>query len=970
MSLAALVALAPAGAKLWFGRRFAALIDDAALPERLLEHRKISAFTIAIPLIGLIYVWPQYIYWTLPLMIVTRTASAYPFRKLLYGETWSVGSYLSFFLRLLVAAYGFWVVLAFAPWFAFLGGRFQWVAATAQSLLLFAWSVRYADAFRYLLRTRPVERPDLIARFRSMATTAGIPAVRLEYVDMRGGVLANALALPSLRGHSVLVTSTLLERLDFEEVVAICAHELAHFDHFTRARLRRSSAATWTLIAVGMLSPILVRRLPGVMSFLPFLWLIAFTVVMAMRAGNRQKHETASDIRAVALTGNPEALVSALSKLHALGRVPRRWQAEVERRATHPSLARRIQAIRGAAATTAPSLAGPAQFSGSDGSASIVFHPERLEWHEGDAASYSLGYRHLTELRVDAARAGAPILVARDRTGRQWRTPLAVADVTRLQGVLDVVDSQLLAANPAKNPSAPMLRLLPAILLVVSAMSGQLAVAFTLLLAVIEPTVAFFAAASLAAAAAAVITWRDRLADFSLPITVVVVLLVIATVLCAAAWVVRKTSDQPRVPRLAAALALGATIAWLLVSLGGVDVIRLHQGIRAWPSAAILPMALAVVLVWERNALARRASLFAAIIGTVAAFAGSTMFLDYFSSDPLLAASPSITVRTVSTTPLVEFPVPLAANGLKLGPGGRFVAIVSENDDEQSIFHVGPAGGRLVEFEADEGVFVGDRHMLLVASGRSGTTVRDLELADPSVVVREQRIASLASGRLSVDTVSGRWSLIGSGDQDDIVNVQGQIGTDRVDEHRWKLPPTTGGYLIPLAAAGDDVIAVETRYGRSLFSGGPFWRWAPLLSASNALAQSRILAFGPGTSVDVMSSQFAIQCQGVSVDGEGPVCAAFDGTRTRFFTVDLPTRRLEMLGVLPGRFASYDYSARSWMSGWWSSRPLSVRLESGDALTILPAGPSRVTSLAVAGKVAGALVFKAPGFAVRLYSLP
>ena len=454
-------------------------------------------------------------------------------------------------------------------------------------------------------------------------------------------------------------------------------------------------------------------------------------------------------------------------------------------------------------------------------------------------------------------------------TGRQWRTPLAVADVTRLQSVLDAIDSQLVAANPAKTASTPMLRLLTAILLIVAAVSGQLAVAFTLLLALIEPTVAFFAAGSVAAAAAAVIAWRDRLSDLSLPMTSVAVLLVIAAVLGAAAWIVRKGSDQPRIPKLAGALALGGTISWLLVCVTGVDLVRLHHGIRAWPSAAILPMALAVVLLWESNRLARRASLLSALIGVMAAFGGSTMFLDRFSTDPLLASGPSITVRQISGPPLLEFPVPVAANALKLGPGGRFVAIVSENNDEQSVFHVGPTGGPLIAFEADEGVFVGDRHMLLVAGNRSGTIVRDLELANPSAVVREQRIASLASGRLSVDTVSGRWSVIGSGDHDDVVNVEGVVGSDRVVEHRWKLPPTAGGYLVPLAAAGDAVIAVETRYGRSLFSGGSFWRWAPLLSAADALAESRILAFGPGTSVEVMNSQFAIRCEGVSVGRRG-----------------------------------------------------------------------------------------------------
>src|SRR5262249_57434891 len=87
---------------------------------------------------------------------------------------------------------------------------------------------------------------------------------RFELVDLRGGAIANALALPSLRGSSVLYTDTLLRLLDAEEAAAITAHEIAHLEHFDRARLRRLNWIMRGLI-FGATACVMLQRLgPGV----------------------------------------------------------------------------------------------------------------------------------------------------------------------------------------------------------------------------------------------------------------------------------------------------------------------------------------------------------------------------------------------------------------------------------------------------------------------------------------------------------------------------------------------------------------------------------------------------------------------------------------------------------------------------------------------------------------------------------
>ena len=85
---------------------------------------------------------------------------------------------------------------------------------------------------RFCLRTRPIAEGEFLSRCRALADACGVPQPRFERIDLGGGVIANALALPSLRTSSVLFTDTLLERFDRQELLAICAHELAHFEHY------------------------------------------------------------------------------------------------------------------------------------------------------------------------------------------------------------------------------------------------------------------------------------------------------------------------------------------------------------------------------------------------------------------------------------------------------------------------------------------------------------------------------------------------------------------------------------------------------------------------------------------------------------------------------------------------------------------------------------------------------------------
>jgi Zn-dependent protease with chaperone function len=83
-------------------------------------------------------------------------------------------------------------------------------------------------------------------------------------------------------------------------------------------------------------------------------WFGALAAALAARAqGQASGRRRRAIKRAVAVTGEGEPLISALTKLYTLARMPRRIERRQEQAGTHPSLSRRIRDIR-AAAGTAP----------------------------------------------------------------------------------------------------------------------------------------------------------------------------------------------------------------------------------------------------------------------------------------------------------------------------------------------------------------------------------------------------------------------------------------------------------------------------------------------------------------------------------------------------------------------------------------------------------------------------------------
>ena len=497
----------------WTGRAVLTRVDDPVLPELLFERRRrLAGFTLG-GAVAIAVLFSDDAIWAIPLLWLALLVSSYPLRRTLFGERWNAFAFLRFSIFSAIGHVGLWLLAAFAPALvtSFAIGlepsdsgsvvrAALWCGVTF-GVVIAVWQHNYVRVFLALHRAAPLRasaRPELIARLDAIVERAGAALWRKPETyrfGAPGGYVMNAFALPSLTRPAVALGDTLLATLSDDEVVAVFAHEIAHHEQFTRARLWRARGA-------GLLLAVLTAALPALLlgtvprAALAIAWCVPLIVMISLgkHAAKRRDAETTSDLRASVLTENPTALASALTKLHVYSRVPRRWPHAIERAATHPSLARRIQALRERSGAIEPHATDPDTIVRSTSGTVVALDRERVYWLEGvprdaplvldtlraSASSYrAMAYRDLAELRVGAEGAsGTRALVATDLEGRSWSAPLGPNDVAAVQAALDLVDVRLGHRRAAAVPaSAPAVRWLALALLVALAMAGELGVA-------------------------------------------------------------------------------------------------------------------------------------------------------------------------------------------------------------------------------------------------------------------------------------------------------------------------------------------------------------------------------------------------------------------------------------------------------------------------------------------------------------
>src|SRR5215469_7873786 len=239
-------------------------------------------------------------------------------------------------------------------------------------LVLFSFAGPRAapEAIMRMFKARPVDPASgagLLALVRGLSERAGLPAVPRVYLIP--STTLNAFAIGTPARCVIGLTSALLERLDQRELAGVLAHEITH--------VRNNDI--WVMSLADMLS-----RLTRIMAFfslillfisvpawflmrMPIPWLaigilyFAPTLSSLLQLALSRSREYDADLGGATLTGDPQGLASALSKLERYqGRfwedftMPGRRIPLPSVLRTHPETSRRIARLRELSTAPAP----------------------------------------------------------------------------------------------------------------------------------------------------------------------------------------------------------------------------------------------------------------------------------------------------------------------------------------------------------------------------------------------------------------------------------------------------------------------------------------------------------------------------------------------------------------------------------------------------------------------------------------
>lgn len=644
---------------------------------------------------------------------------ALPARRALLGETWGPAAYVAFLGRWIVAFLGPWIALMLAPsLLQRTAGPARLALGLLAAALLVGWLRHAPTVARWILGARPLAtlRPDLTMACEELVERSALPGADIDLVSVRGGRVVNAVALPSQARPGVLVTGSLLQTLSGPELVAIVAHELGHLEDYQAGKLRRAARVGIALVLAGCLA---LPWLPlGVLGpFAAILWPVAVFAALALLARDRQPSELASDRRAVELTGDAATVESALVAVYAANRFPRRLAADLERAASHPSLARRIAAIRQLAVGGHSPDSGPGPqplaVAGVSAGEWLVVEPTRLAWLVGVPAEravevdahqlFELAQRvdrveagQLIELRLEPKGADA-VLRTVDLGGTRRVHRLHARDIAALEPALQALEPLLAPLDRGLGPLRKALHRLVGLCAAVAGLTtggGFLVVVLGCVTTLVARPQVLAAAGAAALLTAALGWWREGgdaaalLARGGVPLW-----LAGAGVAAMALALLGRPHPRPSTGRrtgragwvlailAAVVVGIGLPLAALALDL---SLWRIHQLAGDLPSLIALPAALAAAAFVHTG---RRRSTVLALASLPGLVVASPPFRELLISDPLLRQVPAVTIETVAWQQ-ARHPLEDWAWALELAPDGSAWA-VSDGEEEWALHRSG-----------------------------------------------------------------------------------------------------------------------------------------------------------------------------------------------------------------------------------------------------------------------------------------
>jgi Zn-dependent protease with chaperone function len=855
------LALAPAIVGWWTGRTVLARADDPVLPELLWQRRqRLTGFALGGG-VALALLFADQVLWALPLLWIALLLSSHRLRRALFGERLGTFAYLRYAIFSAIGSLGVWLLAAAAPALVTvialgwapddhaLATRIAIAVGVALAGVVALWQREYTRVFVALHRGTPLRssaRPELFARLDAVLDRAAPSLPRRPEIyrfGAPGAYVMNAFAIPSRAHPAVALGDTLLATLTDDEIVAVFAHEVAHHEQFTSKRWRQARwRALLLIVLIAALPVLLVSTLPVVAMALSWCLPVIILATLGKRASGRRQLETESDLRAIALGGTAQGLIGALTKLHVYSRVPRRWPHAIERAATHPSLARRIQALQEAtAAIERPEsqVATPlTAFRSRNPGEVVAFDRDRAYWFEGvpagaslelhdlrDAASSyrALAYADLTELHVTVAD-GDRTIEATDRDGRSWKVPIAPGDVAAVQATLDRVDVKLGRRRATVAPAGtPLVRWLTLALLVMLSAAGELGIALIpIVIVLVRPGISAAIAATAAIAIAhllvglPLIAWADPLRQIAMLLALsIAIVLVVQTVRRVRADttrgnVRRLTREAWMTAGVLAGIALLMTASlWTLIGRPA-SLISHPTAISA--AGALFAAGGALLTIPNRWWRVGGALTSVAALGAGTVLSGDGWLVNRTPS--LAWTSPRLTANGA---------VRIAGGGLTLvaSPGGQAFAVAQYQPRRGQvgvtryvIGRFGDASSVLRVSTADKIVFVDDSTLVALDSAAGDSLElrgERLRGARETVLWREH-IPAVASAELLIDRARESWIVVGrdAGDSSFVVE-SGRLGggTPRLTR-------------IPQHETGD-VGEIMTRPIAAFADGGAIW---------------------------------------------------------------------------------------------------------------------------------------------------
>jgi heat shock protein HtpX len=943
------LAVTPALAAWWTGRALLTRVDDPVLPELLFERRRrLAGFGLG-GAVAIAILFADDALWAIPLLWLALLVSAYPLRRTLFGEQWGALAYLRYAVSSAIGHVGVWIVAGCAPaivtslavglepYDTNAAVRVALWTGIAFAIVIVVWQHNYARIFLALHRAEPLRasRPELMAKLDAILERAGATLPRRPETyryGAPGGYVMNAFAIPSLSHPAVALGDTLLATMDDDEIAGVFAHEIAHHEQFTRAKLWRAWCAGVVLAALTAVLPVvLLRTLPTAAALATWCVPLLVIITLGKRAARRRDAETASDLRATVLTGDPAALARALTKLHVYSRVPRRWPHAIERAATHPSLARRIQALRERGGTLEPHVPEVNVICRATTSDTVVaLDGERVYWLEGvpseaplvldalraAASSYrAMAYRDLAELRVGADSAGRAI-IATDLAGHSWSAPISPNDVATLQAALDKVDLKLGHRRAAAAPaSAPAVRWLALALLVTLTMAGELGLALIPLIVVLARPALTAAVAAAAAIALGRLLLAVRAIGWADPVRQLAAL----AAACVAVTLIVLAARRARVDASRGAGRRVTREAWLitgvLAAMAGLMALGVAPTAMKRPtsligsplaiSAAVTFLGLGAALLTLPQAWCRAGGILASCV----ALAGGA----FFSKDQWpFGGTRSIVWTNATLIPAGSVAIPAGALTVTASPNGSAFAVSqyhasrgrSAPVEPYIIGRFGDPTHAVRKSNAVKIAFVDDEMLLaLEPRGTDSLELRTESVAPDATgnvaVPWRERFKFFDAAQLIVDRAHRSWLLIGrdDGDEGPFIIVADSIGGLSPKVRRFT-PNTaereTGDALTQLVTALPDMSAIWLTFPQFRSRAGAA---IPMLITMTGSIRWELHSSGPAGEQFLADLEGYPTC-GTDVGSGGVLCVDRLPNATRLWRVASPGT-IERIADLP-----------------------------------------------------------------------